>query len=672
MRRGIVLLMILLVISCKRKVNPEYGERNDSVEKYLALASNDSLPFSQRKIYNEKALSFVDLERNDTVTRWYLYKTSDYYIDDNDSLKYYYLSNLHFQKSIEESDTLNLARFFRFRGSYHRKKTKILDSALYYYLKSEKLYLKTNDRFELAKVYIFMGDIKYSYSDYLGAEYSYIKALKLLNGHDNNLYLFQIFNDLGNVNHNLRNFKIAIDYHKKALIKLQKLPKNINYDYTASLNNIGNSYRELKKYHIAINYFKKAIEFTEKNNTLIKEDPYVYNNLAYCYLKTKNYKKVPYLLKKALKLFDSLKIKDEAAISKIYLSNYYIELKDTIKAIQCAEQAIQLAKASRNNNYYLYTLSNAGTINTVKAPTYIAEYHRLNDSLLFQERKARNQFYKIQLETDEIAKEKENAIRQKWVQTAIIATVLLIVILLFIIYRQRSHQKELKLVQSQQEANAEIYRLMLQQQTQTEEVRQHEKQRIALELHDNVMNKLASSRFNLFPLTQNPDQNIQQHASQQAQTLKEIEDEIRNLTHELATPQAAERNSFEDLLQAFTEEQNRKGDLQFTLHLDPSINWDTVASEAKMHLYRIVQEGVHNIRKHAEATQVSIRTIQTENTLGLELQDNGKGFDTTTAHKGIGLQNMQNRMKSVGGTVSIHSHPGKTIIQVCIPSQTKN
>ena len=114
-----IILLTIAFVSCNKKTQTT-NSRNDSVEKYLKLASIDSLPIEARKTYNKKAFSFIDLERNDTMVRWYLCETASNYITLRDSLNYYKVSNLYFKKINETNDTLNLARFYSHRGRFNR------------------------------------------------------------------------------------------------------------------------------------------------------------------------------------------------------------------------------------------------------------------------------------------------------------------------------------------------------------------------------------------------------------------------------------------------------------------------------------------------------------------------------------------------------------------------
>ena len=154
-------------------------------------------------------------------------------------------------------------------------------------------------------------------------------------------------------------------------------------------------------------------------------------------------------------LFPILSNKNECAVSNLFISEFYFKKKDTLKAQLYADVALKITKRTHAPYYYFTALSNAGIVDDKKASKYIKEYHEKNDSLLFIERNARNQYYKIQLETNEITQEKNTAIKQKWIIGCISIVVILIIMLLLIISKQRSKQKELQFLQSQQKANEE-------------------------------------------------------------------------------------------------------------------------------------------------------------------------------------------------------------------------
>ena len=667
-----IILLVSLYGCTSKTVDKEAQARNDSIKKYLDLAGNDSLNSKLRNKYNGKAFSLVDLSKNDTLTRFYLSSISFNYLGIKNWDDFSKIEKIHFKKSIAANDTLNLARCYRYKAGYF-KKNKIYDSAYYYYIKAEKFYKKTNDQYALAKVYQLISQIQFRLDDYTGADLSAQKAYMYFKNTDYKQLQVEILILIGSTNHNLRDYENAIKAFKTAISLVEKYKlrnKSISLKGTC-LNNIGNAYREQKKYNNAIQYFNLALK--EKN--LIKEDPVIYgfllNNLSYCKLQLKDYSGFPNLLFKSINL---LNYNDEgireSTVSYVYLSNYYWAINDSLKAQTYADKALKIAKRFKSPYYYLTALSNAGSVSSKKAPEYIKEYHEKNDSLLFVERNARNQYYKIQLETDEISQEKETAIKQKWIIVTIAGAVILIIALLLIITRQRSKQNKMQFQQSQQKANEEIYDLMLNQKNKEEFARQSEKKRIAIELHDGVMNRLASTRLNLNMLSYQKDEETINKCLNHIEGIYKIEQEIRSIAHDLNTEIFNETNSFLALLNDFVTTQNATASSKYKFENDAALNWNHISSGIKMNLYRIIQEASHNVNKHAQATNVLISLVLDKNNICLSVTDNGKGFDTNANSEGIGLKNIKLRVESLKGKCVIKSNNKSTSINITIPFAT--
>lgn len=664
-------ILVLTLSSCNNQHNSKKeNTKKDSVEKYLKLADDYNLSFEIRDNYSKKAFSFIDFDNIDSTALRYIFKVTQVNIRTGNLEEYKKNSSIQLKYSLKNRDTLSLARYYRLRGSYYKDKD-VFDSAFFYYAKSEKLYLKskyTNN--ELAYIFCNKSYLKDECGDYTGAVLSANQSLVLLKGSTNYNLVFDVLNLLGNLEHTLKNYDKAIEYHQRAYKLLLKNNVNYNRGYNklaTVINNIGNSYREMGNYNTAILYFKKALSQELKTNQDPSIRAYIYNNLAYVYLKQKKYNEVPKLLEQAVIIFDSVKNYKECAISNMYLSEYFFQKNDTIKAIAYADKALSLASKIKDD-YYLFTLSHAGSVNKEKAPSYIKRYHELNDSLLFQERKARNQFFKIQLETDQIVQEKDTIISKKTLQNSIITIVLSIVILLFIVFRLKAKQRQLQLIQEQQKANEEIYLLMLNQQEKEEKIKLSEKKRIALELHDNVLNKLASTRFNLFAISKNTNKKTIDNALEHINKIQDIENEIRDITHDLNKNLLEEYNSFKFLLLKYIEELNSTYNTRYQIEIDDTINWATVNNTVKLQLYRTIQEAIHNVNKHANATEVSINIILDENNIAMSINDNGIGFDINTTKKGIGLKNMQQRIDVVGGKINIQSTKNRgTSIFISIP-----
>jgi signal transduction histidine kinase len=108
--------------------------------------------------------------------------------------------------------------------------------------------------------------------------------------------------------------------------------------------------------------------------------------------------------------------------------------------------------------------------------------------------------------------------------------------------------------------------------------------------------------------------------------------------------------------------------LAYKLEQTNEINWDEVSNKKKIHIYRIIQETLHNIYKHAHATQVTIDFKLIGSTIILTIIDDGAGFEVTKAKSGIGLKNMHSRINEINGAIHINSIKNKgTTVSIEIP-----
>ena len=87
---------------------------------------------------------------------------------------------------------------------------------------------------------------------------------------------------------------------------------------------------------------------------------------------------------------------------------------------------------------------------------------------------------------------------------------------------------------------------------------------------------------------------------------------------------------------------------------------DHIPEKSRLVLFRIIQEQVTNVLKHAEATNLSVELIVDEGTISLSISDNGKGFDNVAgrSRKGVGLHNISNRVQLLNGKVNMITSPG--------------
>jgi signal transduction histidine kinase len=240
----------------------------------------------------------------------------------------------------------------------------------------------------------------------------------------------------------------------------------------------------------------------------------------------------------------------------------------------------------------------------------------------------------------------------------------------FVIFRQRARNKTLLLENEQQEANEQIYNLMLKQQNKMEEGRVQERVRISEELHDGVLARLFGIRMGMGFLKMGGDEKARAKYDNYLEEMQAAEQEIRSLSHALKNDELSAKKDFPLLLEELLVEQSRLGRFNHKFIQDPGIAWDKISERIKINLYRIAQESLHNIIKYAHCESVEVSIRKKEKKVILQISDDGKGFDVKRRTKGIGLKNMKSRSKQVGADFSIRSQPNEgTTIQITI--QTK-
>jgi two-component system sensor histidine kinase UhpB len=197
-------------------------------------------------------------------------------------------------------------------------------------------------------------------------------------------------------------------------------------------------------------------------------------------------------------------------------------------------------------------------------------------------------------------------------------------------------------------------------------VQEREREDIGKELHDNINQILASTK--LYLETAKMDQDMKDELLQKSiDGITMAIQEIRQLSHRLVAPPLLNislTQAIGELIDNFNLVTHLK------LHLDASGFEDaSINEDIKLMLYRIVQEQVNNIIKHAKASNAFIELQTTSNSILLRIRDDGQGFDPRNVSPGIGLRNMTNRAALYNGTMELYAAPGKgCTLEVKIPN----
>jgi two-component system NarL family sensor kinase len=199
---------------------------------------------------------------------------------------------------------------------------------------------------------------------------------------------------------------------------------------------------------------------------------------------------------------------------------------------------------------------------------------------------------------------------------------------------------------------------------------QKERIRIARDLHDSIGQMLSVVKMNISSMD---DIEVENSLSNNTASLvdKTIE-EVRHISHNLI-PEELNFGLF-NALESLCEKINKSKKTKATLDIPDSVKHYVFEKENELSIYRIVQEVLNNMVKHAEANCININILQNEKQLVIQVKDDGKGFNAQSIHesKGLGWKNIQARVKMLNGKLEITSEKlTGTEIEISIPEWNK-
>jgi signal transduction histidine kinase/Flp pilus assembly protein TadD len=632
-----------------------------------------SLGYEKRLLFTEKAFDIVIDQDNDSINRVNLFKVANRYYNINNYKEFNNTVNLVLSKSEAAQDTLNIIKAYTYLGDYYDSQS-VMDSSFQFYYKAEKMYEKLGDNLNLSRILINKANLQFKAGDYFGAEKSVFSVLRTIKGErETNNILYEAYNLLGIIYVEFGEYENAITYHNKALLISDDKIIPEEYQSTAtSSNNIGFLYLNSKKYLLAKEYFQRGLQ--QKN--LLIQKPHLYamllDNLAYSKFKLKETTGLPELFYQSLKLRDSLQLTDGIFVSKIRLSEYFASKEDSIKALQYSKEALLLARSTNSSRDILLGLKNMAVIEPEKSAIYSKEYIRITEDLQKAERAMGDKFSRIEYETDKIKTENSSLEVQNRNLVYLFSALAILGLFLYILKSQKTKNRELLYKQQQQKANEDIYNLMISQQNTIETNRVKEKRRVAQELHDGVLGRMFGVRMNLDGLNGLQDEMAINQRVSYLSELKNIEQDIREISHDLNREKSELINNFVAIVDNLFEEQRKTFQSKLISTIDSRIRWELMVNSVKINLFRIIQESFQNINKYANADCIIVELKRQGDDLLLVISDNGVGFNSNLKRKGIGIQNMLSRTKECNGMFSIKSKKGEgTVITVTLPIEQK-
>ena len=526
------------------------------------------------------------------------------------------------------------------------------------------------------------------------------------------LYLSVAYNDIGIMYQAMGNYDLAARLYYYAIWLAEQSPASIAL--AKALNNFGTMLIDLKRQDQALPYLRKAEkisrqrqDYEQLGSVLINEGlcyqrksqdtgrmyfqegldigrayglPVLQHtaltNLGELYLSQGIPEKALPLLLEAASMKEQINPRYIGATNTLLGETYY-RLRQYDKAEHFLHialgraQELKLANDLITANRILADLY-ADKKDYAQAHSHLQAYTLLKDSLTGQE--IMNNVNRLEVKYRTANKDKELIRKQlliaqqaekigrknRWIGGVAAGALVLAVIFAGVYHHYRQRQKlqtnQIMLLQQEQELlvrEQEIGQLKAMMKGE-----EKERGRIARELHDGIGGMLATVKMYLGTMKKDyPALSPAAHLNKALHMLEDTSEEVRKTAHNLM-PDVLLRHNLPKALETYCENISATGKLRidFQVHnLSPAMD-----KAAELMLYRIVQELVQNIIKHAHATYAEVQLVEHEGVLSIMVEDNGTGFDTEAQHSGFGLQQLKHRVRALQGYLSITSVKGKS------------
>ncbi|MEO8760362.1 MAG: sensor histidine kinase [Bacteroidia bacterium] len=556
------------------------------------------------------------------------------------------------------------------------KQSKFKES-LVFQKKALEIRLKLPSQLDIASSYSKIGYCYAEMSDYVNSLDANLKALPIYVKLKSKLYEANTLNNICNAYNNLKNYANLMKYAERSYAIAVEFDDKETIG--GALNYIAVAYEGEKQYEKAIEKEKLAYTFF----TQVPDS----NNMAaalgnigfYNHLWHKDKEALTYYLN-ALSIVEKIKDLNSAALHNNNIGDTYLILKEYTLAEKYLKKAEQLAIQQSLQDILMLNYKSFGdlcakTNRGEEASNYYNKYATLKDSIFSKE--TAKQVSDMQVKYESKQKEEENLILQKdnevkniqiskgrLTQLFLVGGILLLVVVFYLLYnRNKLKQKQLmdaELLQQQELRSRAII-----------EAEEKERTRIARELHDGIGQQLSAAKLNISGLqaslnTNNVEEKVMiQNA---IDLIDESVKEVRVVSHSMM-PNALIKSGLVSAVREFINKISSSGSLKVNLEIIGLT--ERLEQTIETVLFRVLQELVNNIIKHAKATQVSIQLIRHDTELTILIEDNGVGFNVDKVLEkegGIGLKNIQSRVAFLNGQVFFDSHLNKgTTVTIEIP-----
>jgi len=535
------------------------------------------------------------------------------------------------------------------------------DLALADYTESLEIRKKLNDSLGVAAAYNKIGIVYQKQGAYAKAIESQLQALRLFEALGKTAYIALVQNNVAILHSNLGNLDKALEMHFEALET--RLLIGDAFSIAMSHANIANVYfikadtaKAIEYYQLAVPVFR-TLNHSEGLSTSL-------HNWASCYINS-NPGRALELLNEALKIRKAMGDEKMQASTHASLGNVLLNLGQNQQARFHLIKGLKLAKSAEVLAEQLSIYQNLARLykSMNKADStfyYFEKYTALRDSAYNAD--LRQDFAELQTRYESERKEAEIELlseknkvsdlklqkrqSQMWLLLVGFIGLAGIAILAYFRYRERQRARFQTALIKEREAGLQA----------VFDATEEERTRIAKDLHDGVGQQLSGLKMGWQKLLGDLSQ-IQPEVAPQAAALTEVLDEacvdVRSISHQMM-PKSLQTFGLVPAMDDMLRKSLGTAGINYEFE-NFGLDKKRFDSRVELTVYRVAQELINNIIKHAKAGSVSVQLMTNSANLILMIEDNGKGFNFEKAERGLGLLNINSRLNTVGGDVDFES-----------------
>ena len=521
--------------------------------------------------------------------------------------------------------------------------------------KTRSITEKYGDPIYLGRAHLSLGIVTYLRGDYEKCISNYLRALEIFEGENNAQWIGRTCNELSVYSRKQKQYKKGLEYLDRSYEECMSCE-----DYgcvETSLNNRGVIYEMMGKWDKAVTYYKKAEKIALKTNNQLGLS-YILNNLAEVYRIKEDYDSAIYYVDESTKIRTQMGDVQGVAINWSNKGEIYYEKGDDLLAVEWLQKGLEKADSVHYTDLlshtHLFLFKTFQRLNeTEKSLFHLERSYQLKDSLLNEQKINSLSEMEIKYETEKTEKsrvleqqkrveaELEVVNRDKWIYaiSGILSAVILLALFVIQIRAKKAQSEKNKAVLLEREKGLEALF----------DATENERRRIAKDLHDGVGQQLSGLKLAWSNLSENEEKVASEKLKALTKILDETADEVREISHQMM-PKVLQEYGLVSAIEEMLDKTLSFSNLQYDFDCFNILN--RYDQKIELALYRVCQELVNNVIKHAKAKQLNVQLFRSGNQLVLMVEDDGQGMDLKQSSDGHGITNIKSRLNTVNGEVN--------------------